>query len=62
MTEDDTFRILSRPGAEEMYILYIEYVKTLDFMRTDYRAAYNKFINEHGWTAAELLEKLSVRR
>lgn len=54
MTEDDTFKALSKPSYDEMYILYYKWIqaKAQNFELVDY-VIIKKFFNSHNWTYKE---------
>lgn len=55
-TEDDTFRILSRPGIHEMVELYKEYKRGTYIPDEFYDTRKNiVFANRHGWDWVEFL-------
>ena len=47
MTEDDTFRVLARPGIHEMYALYISWWRSLPDKNTMLRVS---FCKSYDWT------------
>jgi len=52
-TEDDTFRVLSRPGIHEMYRLYIEWYAAQGH---NYPTTMNiEFVRQYNWEWLEFL-------
>lgn len=58
MTEDDTFRALSRPGLWEMKRLYREWMCNIPHGTNEDRRA---MFNSHGWGVQEFVLELRKR-
>jgi len=60
MTEDDTFRILSRPTYDEMSSLRSDWIDSCAASTNKIRD-HDKFLEEHGWTWPEFITQLRLR-
>lgn len=53
-TEDDTFKVLSRPGFDEMYIIHKEWWGARWRWQRD-QSLRIPFMKKHGWTWLEFM-------
>jgi hypothetical protein len=51
-SEDDTFRMLSRPSFSEMVYLFLDFTRNWE-NGSDYTVAKLKFFTDRGWTYKE---------
>jgi hypothetical protein len=59
MTEDDTFRILSRPSFDEMFRIHQAWWYTLDSKDKSLRIP---FMKSYGWTWLGFMQEAARRR
>jgi hypothetical protein len=59
MTEDDTFRVLARPGFDEMFRIHAAWWRNENSNNRSLRIT---FMKSHGWTWLEFVLELKKRK